>query len=238
MPRIKQTIFEPKPSGSFVSLTPSSFETNPPTPTTSNDDEDVTTIPPPEKIPRPPNAFILFRADMSREYPKKGSREYGLMWRNASPSVRARYERLAAEKKKEHEIKYPDYKYCPVRKPKTTGKDAKSTGKDAKTTTGNDVKTTGKDEKTTTGKEAKTTGKGKSRATDSEPSPASSTVSIAQTVDAISDQIPELEQSYDYGQAISELVSLSTRLAPVSSVAHGLLATLSLPERVRYSSMP
>ncbi|THV06792.1 HMG-box, partial [Dendrothele bispora CBS 962.96] len=89
---------------------------------------------PPEsssKIPRPPNAWILFRSDMSRRVdpnivdstgrPTRKtqaavSKEISEMWKNLDAQTRAEYERRADAKKAEHSIQYPNYRFAPVKK--------------------------------------------------------------------------------------------------------------------------
>ncbi|KAG6868312.1 hypothetical protein C0993_005117 [Termitomyces sp. T159_Od127] len=75
------------------------------------------------RIPRPPNAFILYRSYMTGKLPppspgtyrKQGdiSRMISELWRNESKEVKAQYQQLALTKKLEHEVKYPGYKYSP-----------------------------------------------------------------------------------------------------------------------------
>ncbi|GLB43205.1 putative high mobility group [Lyophyllum shimeji] len=76
-----------------------------------------------EKIPRPPNSFMLYRSDMGPRLPPpppgttrpqaEVSRLVAKLWHNEAPEVRREYMRRAAEKKKEHEAMYPDYTYKP-----------------------------------------------------------------------------------------------------------------------------
>ncbi|KAJ3121389.1 hypothetical protein HK100_012401, partial [Physocladia obscura] len=72
-------------------------------------------------IPRPPNAFILYRsfkqpalvAECKGE--GKSSRDFsqriGVMWADETPAVRSHFQALAAERMKQHRIAYPEYKY-------------------------------------------------------------------------------------------------------------------------------
>ncbi|KAK5111468.1 hypothetical protein LTR62_004920 [Meristemomyces frigidus] len=78
-----------------------------------------------EKVPRPPNAFIIYRMMNSAELAKEsGARSNamtisaiaGKRWRSLSQEERARYEDLAAVAKAEHALKYPGYKYDPSKK--------------------------------------------------------------------------------------------------------------------------
>nr|GAT57678.1 predicted protein [Mycena chlorophos] len=70
--------------------------------------------------PRPPNAWILYRADKAKEIGRKAqadvSREISLLWRNERPEIRAEYERRADIKKAEHQLMYPQYRFQPVKR--------------------------------------------------------------------------------------------------------------------------
>ncbi|KAK4703420.1 hypothetical protein P7C70_g2799, partial [Phenoliferia sp. Uapishka_3] len=77
-------------------------------------------------IPRPPNAWILFRSQTIRNLKQSSepvkmsqsdiSKHIGEMWRGESTEVRQWYEKQADLKKEEHKRMYPGYKYQPVRK--------------------------------------------------------------------------------------------------------------------------
>ncbi|KAG6859931.1 hypothetical protein C0995_001774 [Termitomyces sp. Mi166 len=79
-----------------------------------------------QRIPRPPNAFILYRSHMTTQLPppppgtyrKQGeiSQMISELWRNESREVKAQYQQLALVKKVEHEARYPGYKYSPRNK--------------------------------------------------------------------------------------------------------------------------
>lgn len=78
----------------------------------------------PNRIPRPRNAFILFRQkyhqlvlDESTEAKTNPevSRELGRRWRALSPQEREHWLNLAEEEKKNHAKKYPNYRYTPRR---------------------------------------------------------------------------------------------------------------------------
>lgn len=81
-----------------------------------------------EKVPRPPNAWILFRSEMTRIVPPAPARgrsttsqalasgAISKMWAQLTPAVRAEYERRAAAKKYEHKMQYPDYRFEPMPK--------------------------------------------------------------------------------------------------------------------------
>lgn len=77
----------------------------------------------PSKIPRPPNCFIIFRADWLRVSQATGnhdrqkqmdvSRGAAAAWRNLSPTLKHLYQIQAGIIKKEHSEKYPDWVYQP-----------------------------------------------------------------------------------------------------------------------------
>lgn len=80
-------------------------------------------------IPRPRNAFILFRQHFHYElFPKNGSmlstlgsfktnseisREIGQRWRGLPPKEKQYWHDLAQREKEKHKLMYPDYKYIP-----------------------------------------------------------------------------------------------------------------------------
>lgn len=83
------------------------------------------------KIPRPKNAFILFRQHYHRvlidEWTTQGveiphnsniSKIIGTKWKGLQPEEKSHWETLAKKEKLEHERKYPEYKYKPIRKSK------------------------------------------------------------------------------------------------------------------------
>ncbi|KAL0578904.1 slightly ste11-like protein [Marasmius crinis-equi] len=81
------------------------------------------------KIPRPANAFILYRRDalfsgvvattmMGEDGPRARSqseisKDIACLWHNAPECLKSHYNSLAEQKKKEHKEKYPEYKYSP-----------------------------------------------------------------------------------------------------------------------------
>ncbi|KAL0571349.1 slightly ste11-like protein [Marasmius crinis-equi] len=89
------------------------------------------------KIPRPPNAFILYRRDIlgsgavateaiceccgAERLRTQGeiSKDISFLWKNAPDDVKSHYNGLAEERKKEHKEKYPDYRFCPKASKKT-----------------------------------------------------------------------------------------------------------------------
>lgn len=79
------------------------------------------------KIPRPPNAFILFRSDILKKIREKDpknktgkqrflSRVAGEAWRRITPEERQAFNKLAEEARADHLKKYPNYKFSPQRK--------------------------------------------------------------------------------------------------------------------------
>ena len=78
-------------------------------------------------IPRPRNAFIIFRRDFSSRFrtsrdKKRGaanadiSKLAGQMWRSIGKKGQAEYQVRAAKEKEEHRKQYPNYHYTPMKK--------------------------------------------------------------------------------------------------------------------------
>ncbi|KAJ3988076.1 hypothetical protein F5890DRAFT_1550874 [Lentinula detonsa] len=74
----------------------------------------------PQRIPRPRNAFIIFRNDLVLTRANEGkqtqssiSKEASRLWKAASPAVKQEYQLRAEQEKKEHAEKYPGYVYKP-----------------------------------------------------------------------------------------------------------------------------
>ncbi|TFK48887.1 hypothetical protein OE88DRAFT_1737113 [Heliocybe sulcata] len=86
-------------------------------------------------VPRPPNAFMLFRAEFVKQKHVPGSIEtshgslskiIGNCWRALPLEEKAVWEKAAKEAKLEHKKKHPDYRFRPVHnKHKKRGADAK-----------------------------------------------------------------------------------------------------------------
>ncbi|KAK6528250.1 hypothetical protein TWF281_009497 [Arthrobotrys megalospora] len=84
---------------------------------------------PTPKIPRPRNAFILFRqhhhsAVMAQNPGKSNpaiSKIIGDMWKNATEDTRKEWQNHADEEKRQHMARYPDYRYQPRRSNKKGG---------------------------------------------------------------------------------------------------------------------
>ncbi|KAK0747267.1 hypothetical protein B0T21DRAFT_266520, partial [Apiosordaria backusii] len=79
-------------------------------------------VPPPQiKIPRPPNAYILYRKDkhneVKAENPNLHNNEIsvitGAMWKGESPEVRAKYHQKSLEIKAHLLALHPEYRYTP-----------------------------------------------------------------------------------------------------------------------------
>jgi hypothetical protein len=78
----------------------------------------------PSHIPRPMNSFIHFRTQWVADHrdselakgPKSLSKLAGEAWHSLSKEERDRYQNLATVAKKNHEKRYPHYKYEPKKK--------------------------------------------------------------------------------------------------------------------------
>ncbi|KAF8165400.1 hypothetical protein B0H34DRAFT_237467 [Crassisporium funariophilum] len=89
------------------------------------------------RIPRPPNAFMLFRSDFLKKNliprdvearQQNLSRIVGQLWNMLDPDERAKWHKQAAEVLKEHQLKNPDYKFTPA--PRGSKKNKIKTQKD------------------------------------------------------------------------------------------------------------
>jgi hypothetical protein len=76
----------------------------------------------PEKIPRPPNSFIIFRSEFTKlRKSQQGvstaglSRQAGDAWNLLSPEAKLPYRRRAELEKQKHARIYPNYQYRPRR---------------------------------------------------------------------------------------------------------------------------
>ncbi|CAG8549612.1 7541_t:CDS:1 [Funneliformis mosseae] len=77
-------------------------------------------------VPRPHNAFIIFRTDFAERvkniyHPERVSirlisKLASITWKGESSTVRSFFQILADMYLQRHKIKYPDYKYTPIRK--------------------------------------------------------------------------------------------------------------------------
>lgn len=86
------------------------------------------------KIPRPPNAFILYRSAKMREisnsdknrntgtglgkldYQRQLSKQIGQLWRNETPEVKAAFYDKSKQAAREHAQRYPEYRFKPGKK--------------------------------------------------------------------------------------------------------------------------
>lgn len=77
-----------------------------------------------EKIPRPPNSWILFRKEKSKELREANpgmsagevSTEAARQWKALSDEGKGFYQDLAKQAAEQHKIQYPEYRYKPARK--------------------------------------------------------------------------------------------------------------------------
>ncbi|KKY31413.1 putative mating-type protein mat1 [Diaporthe ampelina] len=77
-----------------------------------------------EKIPRPPNSWILFRMEKSKELREANpsmsagevSTEAARQWKALSDEAKVFYQEMAKEAALQHKMQYPDYRYKPGRK--------------------------------------------------------------------------------------------------------------------------
>ncbi|KAJ8066981.1 hypothetical protein OCU04_004360 [Sclerotinia nivalis] len=91
--------------------------------------EQVCLCQPDPKIPRPRNAFILYRqhyqAQVVAQHPGLANPEIskiiGEQWREQAPNVKEEWKRLAEEEKQRHQRQYPNYRYQPRRAGKAVG---------------------------------------------------------------------------------------------------------------------
>ncbi|KAG8160435.1 hypothetical protein KVR01_009971 [Diaporthe batatas] len=99
---------------------PALVGTPPPSATTT---DLICICPAPPKVPRPRNAFILYRqhhqAGVVLKYPGLANPEIskiiGELWREETEEVKNYWKRLAEEEKARHQRQYPQYKYQPRR---------------------------------------------------------------------------------------------------------------------------
>ena len=91
--------------------------------TSANSDEPMPHQQDPERPPRPPNSWILYRSHMAKERTDLEGRAQSEIsaiiskaWRDAPPDVKLHFEMLAEAKKVEHQARYPHYRFNPVKK--------------------------------------------------------------------------------------------------------------------------
>ncbi|CAO3573318.1 unnamed protein product [Mortierella alpina] len=80
----------------------------------------------PKKIPRPPNSFLIYRKEHAARYAglvaTELSTKLAQAWKVESPERRNHYAMLAEKAKQDHAVKYPNYKFTPMKR--GTGKRA------------------------------------------------------------------------------------------------------------------
>ncbi|KAH9960545.1 high mobility group box domain-containing protein, partial [Lactifluus volemus] len=73
-------------------------------------------------IPRPPNAFILFRSSFIKSESVPGNIEgnhstlskiIGIVWKTLPPAERELWEKRAIQAQAEHRARYPDWRFRP-----------------------------------------------------------------------------------------------------------------------------
>ena len=89
----------------------------------ANSDEPMPHQQDPERPPRPPNSWILYRSHMARERTDLEGRAQSEIsaiiskaWRDAPADVKLHFEMLAEAKKVEHQARYPHYRFNPIKK--------------------------------------------------------------------------------------------------------------------------
>ncbi|KAF8952809.1 hypothetical protein BGZ52_003699 [Haplosporangium bisporale] len=79
-----------------------------------------------KRIPRPPNSFLIYRKEHAKKYAglvaTELSTKLAMAWKKETPERHAYYAELAERAKREHAIKFPGYKFTPVKR--GTGKRA------------------------------------------------------------------------------------------------------------------
>ncbi|CZT01932.1 related to mating type protein [Rhynchosporium agropyri] len=91
--------------------------------------EQVCLCQPDPKIPRPRNAFILYRQHYQAQVVSQNpglanpeiSKIIGQQWREQAQEIKTEWKRLAEEEKQRHQRQYPAYRYQPRRAGKLTG---------------------------------------------------------------------------------------------------------------------
>ncbi|KAI7817857.1 hypothetical protein BC939DRAFT_382797, partial [Gamsiella multidivaricata] len=68
---------------------------------------------------RPSNSFLIYRKEHAKAYAglvaTELSTKLAKAWKNETPERRAYYAMLAERAKAEHAIKYPNYKFTPIK---------------------------------------------------------------------------------------------------------------------------
>jgi hypothetical protein len=123
----------PPSPGSSVDHTDGSHADPSPSPSLSSSDRRAirNRLRDPDWVPRPRNAFIIFRCEYSRKHArdpsdpsdkssrsdKTLSKRAGEEWRRLSAAEREQYKMLAEQEKAAHAAQNPDYRFKPVRRP-------------------------------------------------------------------------------------------------------------------------
>jgi len=123
----------PPSPGSSVDHTDGSHADPSPSPSLSSSDRRAirNRLRDPDWVPRPRNAFIIFRCEYSRKHArdpsdpsdkssrgdKTLSKRAGEEWRRLSAAEREQYKMLAEQEKAAHAVQNPDYRFKPVRRP-------------------------------------------------------------------------------------------------------------------------
>ena len=133
--RASSLSFEQSPPspGSSVDHTDGSYADPSPGPSLSSSDRRAirNRMRDPDWVPRPRNAFIIFRCEYSRTHArdpsdpsdksnrsdKTLSKRAGEEWRRLSAADREQYKILAEQEKAAHAVQNPDYRFKPVRRP-------------------------------------------------------------------------------------------------------------------------
>ncbi|KAI8922065.1 hypothetical protein DFJ77DRAFT_505831 [Powellomyces hirtus] len=90
----------------------------------------------PKRIPRPSNSFMTYRMDKQHEVlayhaganNKDISVIIGEMWRKETQPVKEYYRKKAEEGRKEHALRYPGYRYTPLKKRNSAGTSSAAAG--------------------------------------------------------------------------------------------------------------
>ncbi|KAG0040476.1 hypothetical protein BGZ82_002192 [Podila clonocystis] len=84
-------------------------------------------VPVAKRIPRPPNSFLIYRKEHAKKFAglvaTELSTKLAMAWKKETPERQAHYAELAERAKQEHALKFPGYKFTPVKR--GTGKRAR-----------------------------------------------------------------------------------------------------------------
>ncbi|KAG0013379.1 hypothetical protein BGZ81_001055 [Podila clonocystis] len=80
-----------------------------------------------KRVPRPPNSFLIYRKEHAKKFAglvaTELSTKLAMAWKKETPERQAHYAELAERAKQEHALKFPGYKFTPVKR--GTGKRAR-----------------------------------------------------------------------------------------------------------------